>query len=96
MIHYFEAHARQEFDDAIEYYDGISPQLGTDFIDAVERLISRILSFPEACPEVLIPMRRCRVKRFPYGIVYRLGKDEIEILAVMHFSREPNYWVDRL
>lgn len=96
MIHYFEAHARREFDDAIEYYDGISPQLGTDFIEAVERLISRILSFPKACPELSPSIRRCRVKRFPYGLIYRLEKDEIEILAVMHFSREPSYWVDRL
>jgi plasmid stabilization system protein ParE len=95
MICYFESNAQQEFDDAIEYYDGINQQLGNDFVEAVERLISRILSFPKACPEVLNSIRRCRLKRFPYGLVYRLGKDAIEILAVMHFSREPNYWVDR-
>jgi hypothetical protein len=96
MIHYFETHARRELDDAVEYYDGISPQLGNDFMEAVERLISQIRSFPKACPELSASIRRCRVKRFPYGLVYRLGKDALEILAVMHFSREPNYWVDRL
>ncbi len=95
MIHYFETHAQREFDDAVEYYDGISPQLGNDFLEAVERLISQIGSFPKACPELSASIRRCRVKRFPYGLVYRLGKDALEILAVMHFSREPNYWVDR-
>ena len=96
MNHYFEVNAQREFDDSIEYYDRISPQLGSELIEAVERLIAQILSFPKACPEVLISIRRCRLKRFPYGLVYRLGKDAIEILAVMHFSREPNYWVDRL
>ena len=96
MIHYFEANAQREIDDAVEYYDGVSPQLGDDFMEAVTRLISQILNFPKACPELSLSIRRCRVKRFPYGLIYRLGNDEIEILAVMHFSREPTYWVDRL
>ena len=96
MNHHFELHAQQEFEDAVAYYDGVSPQLGNDFIEAVERVISQILKFPRACPELSPSTRRCRIKRFPYGLLYRLKKDEIEIIAVMHFSREPNYWVDRL
>jgi plasmid stabilization system protein ParE len=96
MNHHFEPHAQQEFEDAVAYYDGVGPRLGNDFIDAVERVISRILKFPKACPTLSLSTRRCRIKRFPYGLLYRLNEDEIEIIAVMHFSRELNYWVDRL
>ena len=93
---HFELHAQQELDDAVAYYDGVSMRLGNHFIEEVERVISQILNFPKACPELSPSTRRCRIKRFPYGVIYRVGKDEIEIIAVMHFSREPNYWVDRL
>lgn len=52
MNHHFELHAQQEFEDAVAYYDGVSPRLGNDFIEEVERVISQILNFPKACPEL--------------------------------------------
>jgi plasmid stabilization system protein ParE len=36
------------------------------------------------------------MKRLPYGIVYRLREETVEIVAVMHLSREPQYWVSRI
>ena len=35
------------------------------------------------------------VRRFPFGILYRVDPDEIVILAVMHLARQPDYWRDR-
>ena len=96
MNYHFEVHARQELRDAIAYYDSLSSRLGDKFREEVERLISLLLKFPNAWPELSLSTRRCRTKRFPYALIYRSKEEEIEIVAVMHLSREPNYWVDRL
>ena len=96
MNYHFEVHARQELRDAIVYYDSVDSRLGADFREEVERVISLIRQFPKAWPQLSLSTRRCRTKRFPYGLIYRIRNDEIEIVAVAHFSREPNYWVDRL
>jgi hypothetical protein len=39
---------------------------------------------------------RCRVNRFPYGLVYEVSGEEIVIVAVMHLHRRPGYWRDRV
>jgi hypothetical protein len=36
------------------------------------------------------------VKRFPYGIIYRVDGQEVFIAAVMHLKRHPDYWIDRV
>ena len=95
MNYHFEEHALQELRDAISYYESIDLDLGIDFRKAVESAISLILQFPKAWPQVSSSTRRCRTKRFPYGIIYRVKNNEIEILAVAHSSREPRYWVNR-
>jgi hypothetical protein len=40
-------------------------------------------------------IRQCRVLRFPFGIIYRVRKDMIEIIAVMDLRRKPGYWTKR-
>ena len=96
MNYHFEVHARQELRDALAYYDSLDAPLGERFRQEMERLISVLLKFPKAWPELSLSTRRCRTKRFPYALIYRIKEEEIEIVAVMHLSREPNYWVDRL
>ena len=95
MNYYFEPHALQELNDATEYYHNLHPALGDAFFQEVVRVISLILKLPEAWPLVTPSTRRCRTKRFPYGIVYRVQEGDIEIVAVMHLAREPQYWADR-
>lgn len=96
MNYHFEEHALQELRDAIAYYEAVDLGLGNRFRAAVLSAISLIRQFPNAWPQLSASTRRCRAKQFPYGIIYRIKNDQIEIVAVAHFSREPNYWVDRL
>ena len=37
-----------------------------------------------------------RLKKFPFGIIYKIYKSELLIVAVAHHSRKPGYWEDRL
>lgn len=40
-------------------------------------------------------VRRCLVRRFPYGVLYARESDRLYILAIMHTKRKPGYWLDR-
>ncbi|HJX90265.1 MAG TPA: type II toxin-antitoxin system RelE/ParE family toxin [Pyrinomonadaceae bacterium] len=95
MNFHFNPHARQELKNATVYYNSLSISLGDSFSLEVERAISLILRLPEAWPLITPSARRCLTKRFPYGIVYAIRNEEIEIVAVMHLHREPKYWTDR-
>jgi len=57
--------------------------------------IDRIRRFPEAWHPLGDEIRRCRLRRFPYGLIYSKEQEGILILAVAHAHREPGYWRDR-
>ncbi|MBL8449326.1 MAG: hypothetical protein JNM32_05310 [Dechloromonas sp.] len=40
-------------------------------------------------------IRRVLINRFPYGVLYVPQESGILIVAVMHLSREPDYWRSR-
>ncbi len=96
MTYSYHPHARRELNDKADYYDSIDLNLGDDFLEEIDDCIARILAFPRAWAQLLGSVRRCRTHRFPYSLIYDLEGEHVFILAVMHFSQEPNYWVDRL
>ncbi len=52
---------------------------------------------PESCPVVHEDIRRFFIHHFPFGIYYSIEKDNtILIIAIMHMSRKPDYWKNRL
>jgi plasmid stabilization system protein ParE len=92
----FDEDARREYLDAIVFYSGSSEKIGAKFADAVEFAIAKIGSEPRRFREIEPGVRRCRVTRFPYSILYNVAEEEIFILAVKHDRRSPNYWRHRL
>ncbi|MFH1115580.1 MAG: type II toxin-antitoxin system RelE/ParE family toxin [Pseudomonadota bacterium] len=96
MKYAFHPEAEAEFLAAIDYYEDRNPGLGLDFAGEVHSTIAGILSFPTAWPILEDDMRRSRLHRFPYGVIYSQHKDMIFILAVMHLHRDPDYWKTRV
>lgn len=88
--------AELELDEAASYYNQQSPGLGDAFVLEVVSAIDRIRRFPNAWHPMGEETRRCRLRRFPYGLIYALEGDEILVVAVAHGQREPGYWRDRL
>jgi plasmid stabilization system protein ParE len=41
-------------------------------------------------------VRRARLHKFPFMILYQLLEDEIYVFAVAHTSQRPGYWRSRL
>jgi plasmid stabilization system protein ParE len=86
-----------DLEQAFDYYESLRARLGTEFLDEFRRALERVISFPNAW-QLLDPVyRRCRLHRFPYGIVYRVDSaaGEIVVVAVMHLSRAPGSWRNR-
>jgi len=92
----FLSPAQQDLAKAVEYYERASPGLGLEFLDELERTLGRILLNPEAWTRVAEHHRRCRLRRFPYALLYTVEKDVIIITAVMDLRRHPDTWKDRL
>jgi len=88
--------AQYELDEAIEYYNSEVPELGNIFLLEALAVIDRISQYPEGWHPLSPHTRRCRLRRFPYGIIYARLDSEIVILAVAHLHRKPGYWRNRL
>jgi toxin ParE2 len=88
----FTADADVELAHAVAYYDRLSAGLGAEFVAEVSDGLGRIEEYPEAWQLLGPRVRRYRLRRFPYGLVYRVLESEIVVLAVMHLHRKPDYW----
>jgi plasmid stabilization system protein ParE len=95
MNHWFHPEARAEFLGSVRYYESQQPGLGRRFLEAVTDAIRRIEAHPNQFRVVSGTWRQCRVSRFPFGLIYRVRNDRIEIIAVMHLHRKPEYWQHR-
>jgi hypothetical protein len=91
----FDPAARDELAEAVAYYDQQREGLGDEFLIEAKRAIVRIRDFPTAWPQMSPRSRRCRLNRFPYGVVYQSLDDVIRVLAVAHLKRKPRYWRER-
>ncbi len=91
----FYPEAEIELNHAIDYYEEIEPGLGYDFATEVYAAIKRAEQFPKAWAPLEGEIRRSLTHRFPYGILYAEEENSIQIIAVMHLHRHPDYWKER-
>ncbi|WP_431355584.1 type II toxin-antitoxin system RelE/ParE family toxin [Chromohalobacter canadensis] len=97
MSYSFHPAAEAEFLEAIGYYESKIPGLGEALIIEFEALAHLIDDSPNAWQVALEPaIRRAPLRRFPLSIVYREAADGVQILAVAHDRRRPQYWLGRL
>lgn len=88
--------AEIELDQAILWYEAQAAGLGDAFLIEVLSAADLISLYPEAWQALDETVRRCRLNRFPYGLIYVAESGDILVLAVAHLHREPDYWRDRL
>ena len=96
MRHDFLTLARTELQEAIEFYDSRRLGLGQEFSDEVGHALASILQNPTLSKKISGNLRRCRLRRFPYSLIYHLQGDLVLIVAVAHIRRHPAYWRSRL
>ena len=92
--------AERELDEAVAWYDARRHLLGDEFYDAVLKALTAIEADPQRFPihEHAPPgreIRRHRLTRFPYTVVYEIAGNVAYVLAIAHGSRRPGYWKRR-
>jgi plasmid stabilization system protein ParE len=88
--------AEEEMINAAQYYESQAKGLGVDFLDKIDSALREIGENPERWPVIGHSIRRRLVHRFPYGLLYRIEKEGVLVLAITHLHRRPNYWIHRI
>lgn len=88
--------AQMELDEAIAWYAEQAPGLGDAFLIETLKTLWLVEQFPQAWHPLTPEIRRCRLRRFPYSVVYTQDGPGILVLAIAHQHRKPDYWKNRL
>ena len=89
------AAAEAEYEAALGWYLDRSVRAAAGFEAAIDRAIEFIASFPEASPLCDDQHRYHSLRRYPYGIVYRIVGNEVRVVAVTHDRQLPGFWIGR-
>ncbi|WP_130472202.1 type II toxin-antitoxin system RelE/ParE family toxin [Candidatus Magnetaquicoccus inordinatus] len=96
MIIRFLEVAQQELDEAVAFHEAQAKGLGQIFLAEVLASLDLIRRHPAGWQPLSANTRRCRLRRFPYGIIYAADQAEILIVALAHLHRRPHYWRERI
>lgn len=93
--------ARHELRGAIERDEEELPGRGLRLEEQVARVLLRIRRLPLSAPiwsglDSAYEVRRAKVRRHPYLVVYMVRPDQLIILAVAHTKKKPGYWANRI
>src|SRR5436190_15550798 len=87
--------AADEAEAAESWYRGRNETAATRFRRELDRAVELIAERPEAAPPYVGNTRRFLLRRFPFFVVYRVFSQRIQVVAVAHGRRRPNYWLGR-
>lgn len=87
--------AETEIEEAHDELEQIQPGLGKRFVARVRDALARIEAMPEMYGAVWQDVRAARLRRFRYLVYYVVLADRVEVLAVMHGSRDAPAWQSR-
>ena len=88
IVRYHEL-AKREVIETTRYYAELREGLGAEFRKEPDNVVALIAESPARFEEIRPGMRRCLLRRFPFGVYYRiLDADLIEIVVV---GRNRNY-----
>lgn len=96
MKYHFTLEAQDDLREAADYYNLRRAGLGIEFAVEVGIAIAQVLDAPQRWPELIPGVRKYRLDRFPYAILYRVTVNEVEIFAVFDQRRQPDSWKSRL
>jgi hypothetical protein len=90
------ASAEAELAEATAWYNQLRYGLGDDLVLCTEQAFERILEYPEAFPVIFPDVRRSIIRRFPYGVFFRIRHVRIEVEAIFPLRANLAYLKERL
>src|SRR5262249_778874 len=88
--------AESDLADAVDWYSRIRPGLAADFVLCLDEAIDRIMHNPYLYATLHRDVRRAIVRRFPFGVIYRVTYSHIKIEGFFPDSMDPVAVRDRL
>lgn len=88
----FQRQAQGEFDAAADWFEAQRPGLGGEFYQAVDAALQGLRDSGHRRAPLHADIRGFATPRFPYYLYYRLVRDEIIVIAVLHRRRDPAAW----
>ena len=97
MSYSFHPGAEAEHFEAIAFFESRQLGLGAAYLTELEDLMANVIQAPHRYRIERKPnIRRVSLRRFPFKIIFRDVEGVVQILAVSHKRRRPDYWLDRL
>ena len=87
--------ASQDAQEARDHYKALRVGLGQTFLDRLDEVLTRISAMPKLYGVVWRNVRAARLRQFTYVVYFRVHDDRVEVLAVMHGSRDASAWQAR-
>lgn len=87
--------ADDEFSCAAQWFHD-QARLGDAFIDDVHLALERISEFPFRHAILERDVRVIHIRRFRFNVYFVAKDDHIQVLAILHSSRDPSVWRSRL
>ena len=87
--------AAADIEEAYRWYEARRAGLGQEYLESVQRALDLVMENPRAYPIVHRDARRALLRRFPYGLFYRLIREQVIIVACFHAKRNPRWWRGR-
>jgi plasmid stabilization system protein ParE len=69
--------------------------LGQQFVARLREVLERIEAMPELYGVIWQDIRAARLKQFRYLVYYVVFADRVEVLAILHGSRDASAWQSR-
>ena len=92
----FHPKAIVEAREAGKWYSAKAGRLAArKFEQELDGAVKRIAESPERWPQYRRGTRRYLLQRFPYAVIYRLSGTSVQILAIAHARRRPEFWKQR-
>ncbi len=88
--------AEADLDEAASWHERQSAGLGAELVNEVRNALVRVGDQPETYAELRPGVRRAQVRRFSYGIFYRVRADRVEVIGIFHDRRSPRVWQRRV
>lgn len=87
--------AREDIQQIVEYYEEEAPNVTDRFLEILHAEFEVIRKNPIIFSKKYRSTHVHYLKNFPYGIHYILRDKTVEVLAVLHTSRNPEIWGKR-
>ena len=87
-----EAPAARDIKLAFDWSESRRTGLGADFLRVIAVAQDALAREPYRFPTTRAPFRWYKLRRFPYGLHYRIMEDAVLSVACLHFRQSPVRW----